>query len=404
MKKIVLKIRSLHTSVNTKFLVLLLMLMFVDYAGYGYYVFYLPFLYLLLHKGFRIDWTFLLLVIWGGSYGFINYINGGGLVYISVLMPMINCPVLYMAGKYVARYNDSKALVFILFLFTFSIALISILSVLSDVAKNGFLVVGMARNVPLIGINNLEGYIAATGISSRLMLLTSFLVFIMFPYEGTKKFLFVGSALLAIYCAIRVQSRTTIVGLALILFLMMVWRLKSLSKKQKCLLLVGIGIIVCVVSYTLSHYSDNLAIINRFQSDELETGGGRMERLLNVAIHMWSYPLGDMGSDITYAHNLWFDCARLTGLLPFTLLILISFKYVRGLLNVINSINVDLFLRYVLVMLSLALLMVFLSEPVLEGMPMIFEFFCFQLGVVMHCNAIHLKMSCKRPKLTYCES
>ena len=219
MKKIALKIRSLHTSVNTKFLVLLLMLMFVDYAGYGYYVFYLPFLYLLLHKGFRIDWTFLLLVMWGASYGFINYINGGGLVYISVLMPMINCPVLYMAGKYVARYNDSKALVFILFLFTFSIALISILSVLSDVAKNGFLVVGMARNVPLIGINNLEGYIAATGISSRLMLLTSFLVFIMFPYEGTKKFLFVGSALLAIYCAIRVQSRTTIVGLALILFL-----------------------------------------------------------------------------------------------------------------------------------------------------------------------------------------
>ena len=74
MKKIALKIRPFHTSVNTKFLVLLLMLMFVDYAGYGYYVFYLPFLYLLLHKGFRIDWTFLLLVMWGVSYGFINYI------------------------------------------------------------------------------------------------------------------------------------------------------------------------------------------------------------------------------------------------------------------------------------------------------------------------------------------
>lgn len=388
MKKIALKIRPFHTSVNTKFLVLLLMLMFVDYAGYGYYVFYLPFLYLLLHKGFRIDWTFLLLVMWGVSYGFINYINGGGLVYISVLMPMINCPVLYMAGKYMARYNDSKALVFILFLFTFSIALISILSVLSDVTKNGFLVVGMARNVPLIGINNLEGYIAATGISSRLMLLTSFLVFIMFPYHRTKKFLFVGSALLAIYCAIRVQSRTTIVGLALILFLMMIWGLKSLSKKQKCLLLVGVGIIVCVVSYILLHYSDDLVIINRFQADEVETGGGRVERLLYVATHMWNYPFGGMGDDVEFAHNLWFDCARVAGLLPFALLVLISLKYIQRLFNVVKRNTIDLNLRFTFWMLSLAVLMVFLSEPVLEGIPMIFEFLCLLLGIVTYYSTL----------------
>lgn len=384
MKKIALKIHSLHTSVNTKFLVLLLMLMFVDYAGYGYYVFYLPFMYLLLHKGFWIDWTFLLLVMWGMSYGFINYINEGRIAYVSVLMPMINCPVLYMAGKYVARYNESKAVVVILYLFSFSIALISVLSVCADIAKNGFVVVGLARNVPLIGINNVEGYIAATGISSRLMLLTSFLVFVMFPYKKLKKLIFVGSALLAIYCAIRVQSRTTIVGLALILFSMMVWGLKSLSKKQKCLLLIGVGIIVCAVSYILLHYSDELVIINRFQSDELETGGGRMERLMYVATHMWSYPFGGMGADVPYAHNLWFDCARVAGLFPFMLLIVLSFKYIQALFNIINNNIIDLILRYTFWFLSLAMLMVFLSEPVLEGIPMIFEFFCFLLGVIMY--------------------
>lgn len=384
MKRIALKINSLHTSVNTKFLVLLLMLMFVDYAGYGYYVFYLPFMYLLLHKGFRIDWTFLLLVMWGVSYGVINFINEGRIAYVSVLLPMINCPVLYMAGKYVARYNESKALVFILYLFSFSIALISVLSVCTDIAKNGFVVVGLARNVPLIGINNVEGYIAATGISSRLMLLTSFLVFVMFPYTKLKKLIFVGSALLAIYCAIRVQSRTTIVGLALILFSMMVWGLKSLSKKQKCLLLIGVGIIVCAVSYILLHYSDELVIINRFQSDELETGGGRMERLMYVATHMWSYPFGGMGADVPYAHNLWFDCARVVGLFPFMFLIVLSFKYIQALFNIINNNVIDLILRYTFWFLSLAMLMVFLSEPVLEGIPMIFEFFCFLQGVIMY--------------------
>ena len=138
MKKIALKIRPFHTSVNTKFLVLLLMLMFVDYAGRGFYIFYLPFVYLIFHKAFKVDWTFFLLLMWGISYGFTNYVNSELIGYAPVLLPIINCPVLYITGKYIARHNDSRNLVLILYLFAFSIALISVLSVCSDIAKMVF--------------------------------------------------------------------------------------------------------------------------------------------------------------------------------------------------------------------------------------------------------------------------
>ena len=383
MKKIALKIRSLHTSVNTKFLVLLLMLMFVDYAGRGFYIFYLPFVYLIFHKAFKVDWTFFLLLMWGISYGFTNYVNSELIGYAPVLLPIINCPVLYITGKYIARHNDSRNLVLILYLFAFSIALISVLSVCSDIAKNGFLVVGFARNIPLIGMDNSEGYMAATGISSRLMLLTSFFVFIMLPYNLLKKIFFLSGALLAIYCAVRVQSRTAIVGLSLILFTVLVGGLKSLSNKQKCILFLGLGAIVYVIIYILSHYDNELAIINRFQSDEIETGGGRMDRLLYVAIHMWSHPFG-MDPNIEYAHNLWFDCARLVGIIPFLLLVILSLKYAWSLYVNVRNNSIDLILRYTLWILSLAILIVFLAEPVLEGIPMIYEFFCFLFGVNMY--------------------
>ena len=131
-------------------------------------------------------------------------------------------------------------------------------------------------------------------------------------------------------------------------------------------------------------YSEELAIIDRFQTDEIETGGGRTYRLLNVASHMWSYPLGGMGAEIAYAHNLWFDCARVAGILPFVLLIIIALKYAFCLFQVIRNDSVDLILRYTFWILSLAILIVFLSEPVLEGIPMLFEFSCFLLGDVYY--------------------
>ena len=141
--------------------------------------------------------------------------------------------------------------------------------------------------------------------------------------------------------------------------------------------------IVYAIFYILSHYSEELAIIDRFQTDEIETGGGRTYRLLNVASHMWDYPLG--GMEIRHAHNLWFDCARVAGILPFVLLIIIALKYAFCLFQVIRNNLVDLILRYTFWILSLAILIVFLSEPVLEGIPMVFEFFCFLYGILIYC-------------------
>ena len=397
------KIFFLNVPVNTGLLVLFLMLMFLDYGGYGHYVFYLTLFYLFCYNAFSlIDGMFILLLIWGISYGFANYLNLKSIYYLPVLMPIINCPILYLSGKYIARYNNIGSLSVLLYYFVLSIALISLISVFDDIAKNGFFVLGSERNIPLIGKNDIYGYTAATGISSRLMVLASFFVFIMFPYKWLKKVIFVSCAVLAIYCAVRVQSRTTVVGLVLIFFTVIVWGWKSISKKQKRILLFGIGVIVYIVYYILINYSNELAIIDRFQSDEIETGGGRTYRLLNVISHILDYPLGGMGPEIAYAHNFWVDCARVGGIIPFVLLVIISIRYVYCLFRVINIKSIDIILRCSFLIISLAILIVFLSEPVLEGIPMIFEFFCLLLGIIeYYYNKCSLLKLCKQSKNGY---
>lgn len=366
--------------INTKILVFLLAFMFVDYAGYGHYVFYLPLIYLLFHKINRYgDRSFLLVWLFGLSYAVINVLNTASIGYGTVIIFVVNYPFLYLIGKYLAKRNSEEGMIYILYLLVFSLALISILSVLKSVQENGF--VTIERNLSLIGLNNKEGYIAATGISTRLMLLTSFLAFLLTPFPKRGKLLFLLGGALALYCALRVQSRTTVVCLGFVLLVSIFFNWKFMGRKELGILLFGLFLMGTGLYYVLENYSDQLGIIDRFQSDEVETGGGRMELLLDIVANLGKYPLGGMGND-RYAHNLWIDCARVTGFIPLALLIFITGKYIQNLGTVLKAKKINFYLRFTLVILSCSLLIAFFSEPVLEGIPMVFAFFCLLFGIV----------------------
>ena len=69
------------------FLSILLALMFLDYSGYGYYMFYLPFIYLLVHKGYKlIDKTFCVLFMWGMLYALSVFIFSDGFGYVTTFI------------------------------------------------------------------------------------------------------------------------------------------------------------------------------------------------------------------------------------------------------------------------------------------------------------------------------
>lgn len=371
-----------NTSIKTFFLVLLLMLMFVNYAGYGYYVFYLPFLYLFFHKGFRlIDKTFLFILFWGVSYGMLSFLNSGIIGYSSVLMPMLNFPILYLIGRYLGYYNNKESWIDILFLFSIALALIPVLSVFKDIGLNGFYSMDI-RNIPLIGFNG-NSTLNATNISSCMMPLGSFFVFILFPYKIKKRIIFVGSAFIVFYCSLRLQSRTTILSAILLFAMVVVLTFKSRSIKEKFILSIGILFIFTVVLYILFNYSDELAILNRFQNGDIASGGGRKTLMLGILDNMWRYPFGGMDKDFSYyAHNLWLDSARIAGIFPFFMLVFLTIRYIYLLVKCLFSRDENFYIKLVLGILSYSLFIVFMGEPVLEGAFMCFSLFCILFGML----------------------
>lgn len=82
------------------------------------------------------------------------------------------------------------SLINLLYIMALSMSAVAIVSVIKDVLENGFLVIGMGRNIPLIGIDNEEGFISATLITTKLLFLLSFLGFIFIPLGRKRNFYF----------------------------------------------------------------------------------------------------------------------------------------------------------------------------------------------------------------------
>ena len=108
------------------------------------------------------------------------------------------------------------------------------------------------------------------------------------------------------------------------------------------------------------------------------------------------YPMGNIPYG-HYAHNLWVDIAKESGIIPFVLYILYSIsalidliKYVKK--NKSNSANVVF-----VVSIFTAHILVFFTEPIMEGSPMTFSFFCFIIGgisaIVKDSKRSHVKTS-----------
>lgn len=212
------------------FLSILLALMFLDYSGYGYYMFYLPFIYLLVHKGYKlIDKTFCVLFMWGMLYALSVFIFSDGFGYVTTFIFFINFPFIYLLGKFLVRRSDDVSLINLLYIMALSMSAVAIVSVIKDVLENGFLVIGMGRNIPLIGIDNEEGFISATLITTKLLFLLSFLGFIFIPLGRKKKFLFLIGSFLSVYCAVRVQSRTCIVAILILMLMSLIFNFKGMS-------------------------------------------------------------------------------------------------------------------------------------------------------------------------------
>ena len=95
---------------------------------------------------------------------------------------------------------------------------------------------------------------------------------------------------------------------------------------------------------------------------------------------MLDYPLGGLKEE-GYYHNLWLDIGRISGIVPFFVMVAYSFLTFFHVIKLFRDKSLDKKVRYVLLSIYLGTLMSFFVEPILEGLINSFYSFTFLNGL-----------------------
>lgn len=146
------------------------------------------------------------------------------------------------------------------------------------------------------------------------------------------------------------------------------------------LLLITTFIIFWNSIYTQLHQSDLVARFSSLENESLLNG--RVAFSLDVIRNISKYPFGNM--HLYWAHNLWLDVARISGIIPMVLLLSYSLFTFISLLRLVKNTRIDIKLRLMSVTVFIGTYLAFSIEPIIEGRPHLWMLFCLFNGMVMY--------------------
>ena len=368
--------------------VALLFIYLLNPYGLNIYVGYLMVALMFLQKDFlvkNVDMGFLLLLIFSLTYAaFFSFDPKAGKQYILIyaLVP----PTFYLLGKFFAGKLEANKnhLILLLLLAGVVFSISAVLSVFTDILQNGYNIV--ERNLPNYWTGNI---VPATIMGSYFTILMT-LPAVLIPHIN-KLSLVLRILLLVLYavamaCILRIGSRTQISISLIALFFSLVYVMPRQSFRRNLfmflLFFLGAFYVMNTVSFDLDQ--DWLsAFANRMENTEdVASGGGRTDRWVKSMENLLEKPMGWSEHEFGHAHNLWFDVLRIGGFLSFFFLIFFTTNAYRTVIRAIRKDKGAYALNNQIMIYTLAFSLVFMVEPILEGMFDFFAFFCFFIGVV----------------------
>lgn len=166
----------------------------------------------------------------------------------------------------------------------------------------------------------------------------------------------------------------------------------SRKNKIKMLSVIFIIIFIAVLLYVNNAFNINSIIkesnlYSRIGKDETEKSDyNRIEAQIEGIKQVIEYPFGVpkniLTAGLSYAHNMWLDTARQTGIIPLTFLILFFILNIKSFIKLIRNRKIMLKLKILLISVYATFLLMFSIEPILQAMPVAFALFCMIMGFV----------------------
>lgn len=365
----------------------LLVLYLVNPFDYGHFFGYLIVITLLLQKKVLVpllDKTFVFILLFSTTYALFyasNPISGIQFVLIYLLLP----PFFFILGKKIGHSVEKNKLPLLLCFFVFLFSLSPLLSVLKNIMEGGF--VQIERSIPMIWNGN---PVSATIMGSFLtlnMCIPSILITRPVNFNTISKLLLTLLFILSLMCTLRLGSRTQlgIIVITSLISFAYIFPKQGIKKNTQMIFTLAISIILFFKYSSINLNSDILtAFAGRMKdsNNNIANAGGRSDRWVKSLKHMFSDPLGWDVNVFGHSHNLWFDVLRVGGIIAFILLIIFTIRATRNMVKKVRNKNVSLSSKVHLLVYFIGFILIFMVEPILEGMSSLFIFFCLFIGIV----------------------
>ncbi len=367
----------------------LLALYLLNPFGIGFLFGYLLVILIFLKKDFisnnldlDVFLLFLFSIVYAIFYAF-DPVAGNQFIVIYALFPS----GFYLLGKFLVRKNTSTKTIFlILFVMASIFSFSAVISVFLNFREGGF--AQLDRTIPMFW-NNMPT--SATIMGSFLTLNMCIPAILIASYRRNKIFFnifLIGIFALSLLCAIRLGSRTQLVIFIMTSVISLFYTFPKQSYKQNIILLLLLG---AILAFVLNKVSFNLnedwltTFAGRMEGGrggDVASGGGRTGRWIKSLEYLFTHPLGWDAKEFGYSHNMWFDVLRVSGIIPFIVLIVYS---VRSFLQIKKSILINpqnISLNIMILIYAIGFLLIFTVEPIFEGIFSLFIMFCVYKGVI----------------------
>lgn len=278
--------------------------------------------------------------------------------------------VFYICGRLLASINDGGAAFYRALVVTVVIIAAPVYAaVLFDIVQNGL--ANVARGVVLFGSTDITSPTVLGGRVVGALALASVAFIGGRESLSYRKFILFGIAIVGLIVAARLGSRTLMVVFLCSLVFGAYLTLRGRAAWFVAFL-IGLGL-----AYLYSSISDLVSVLDllsafrdRMDSDDFGAGsaGGRTEIWINSINLVFQRPLGWPIAEIGFAHNFLLDLARnggwVTLLLGLVLQVSLALDGVRLYIAKRECVSVGL---VVLLSISLAYMLLFLVEPILDG-------------------------------------
>jgi len=205
-----------------------------------------------------------------------------------------------------------------------------------------------------------------------------------------KKIMIIAACIISVYGSIVSASRTLLYLLLISFFINMLFNIRKNQYRRTNILFSICGLLVILFAgYEFNIFGIRTWVEASSLGERIETGistnDSFMENIrwtmsMKILSELPSHPLGDIRV-VHYAHNLFLDIAKYTGIIPALGVLFWSLSEVKKQFSYMQSCYSDEW-DAIMFSMTIGFMIAFLLEPILDGLPIIFGAFCYLCGAM----------------------